>query len=83
MTVGDIVLCGHEKRLGKGEYRLARVKEVLPDESGLVRSAVIEFRPRGGPPGLPYTSKGLEEQKVPVQKLVLVQPVERQIQAEA
>ena len=81
LKVGDIVLCGHEKRLGKGEYRLARVKEVLPDESGLVRSAIIEFRPRGGPAGLPYTSKGLEERKVPVQKLVLIQPVEKQIQA--
>ena len=80
LKVVDFAICGHEERLGKGEYRLARVKEVIPDESGLVRSAIIEFRPWDGPAGLPYTSKGLEERKVPVQKLVLIQPVEKQIQ---
>ena len=52
LKVVNFAICGHEERLGKGEYRLARVKEVIPDESGLVRSAIIEFRPWDGPAGL-------------------------------
>ena len=59
------------------------MRETFPDEGGLVRSAVIEFRPRGGPKGLPYTSKDLEEKKVPIQRLVLIQPVEVPIVNEA
>ena len=48
LKVGDIVFFGHKQRLGKGEYKLARVKETFPDESGLVRS------------GAPSLSSGLE-----------------------
>ena len=61
LKLGDIVFFGHEQRLGKGECKLARVKE---------------FWPRGGPSDLPYTSKDLEEKKVLIQRLMLIQPVE-------
>ena len=69
LKVGDIVLFGHEQQLGKGEYKLALVKETFSDESALVRSAIIEFWPRGRQRGLPYTSQGLEE-KTLIHRLV-------------
>ena len=76
LKVGDIVLFGADNKVGKGEYRLARVCDVNLDADSLVRDAMVEFRPRRGPRGLPYTSKNLEKKKLPVQRLVLIQPVE-------
>ena len=76
LKVGDIVLFGADNKVGKGEYRLARVCDVNLDADGLVRDATVEFRPRRGPRGLLYTSKNLEKKKLPVQRLVLIQPIE-------
>ena len=47
LKVGDIVLFGADNKVGKGEYRLARVCDV-----------------------------NLEKKKLPVQRLVLIQPIE-------
>ena len=55
---------------------LTRVCKVNQDADNLVRDAIVEFRPRRGPKGLPYTSKNLEKKKLPVQRLVLIQPVD-------
>ena len=77
LIVGDIALLGWEEKLGKGHYRLCRVVEVELDPTSLVRTVVVEFRPktdRG--PSLPYKSKGLERKRVSVQHLVLICPVE-------
>ena len=76
LKVGDIVLFGADNKVGKGDYRLARVCDVNLDADGLARDAMVDFRPRRGAKGLPYTSKNLERKKLPVQRLVLIQPIE-------
>ena len=76
LKVGDIVLFGADNKVGKGDYRLARVCDVNLDDDGLARDVMVEFRPRRGAKGLPYTTKNLERKKLPVQRLVLIQPIE-------
>ena len=76
LRVGGIVRFGCEKKVVKGEYRLTLVCETRPDVNGLVRDVVVEFTLRGGRKGLPYTSVNLERKRLPVQRLVLFQPVE-------
>ena len=76
LKVGDIVLFGSDNKVGKGDYRLARVCDVNLDDDGLARDVMVEFRPRRGAKGLPYTTKNLERKKLPVQRLVLIQPIE-------
>ena len=76
LKVGDIVLFGADNKVGKGDYRLARVCDVNLDADGLARDAMVEFRPRRGAKGLPYTTKNLERKKLPIQRLVLIQPIE-------
>ena len=68
LKVGDFVLFGADNKVGKGDYRLARVCDVNLDDDGLARDVMVEFRP--------YTTKNLERKKLPVQRLVLIQPVE-------
>ena len=51
---------------------MARVVKTHPDKAGLVRRITLEARPRGGPLGLPYTSKNLEKFQMAVQRLVLI-----------
>ena len=70
---GDICLKGSIATLGKARYILCRVKKTFPDENGLVRTVKLEFRPKDSrDPTLPYVSKNLVEEKIAVQKLVLV-----------
>ena len=76
LKVGDIVLFGSDSKVGKGDYRLARVCDVNLDDDGLARDVIVEYRPRRGAKGLPYTSKNLEKKKLPIQRLVLIQPIE-------
>ena len=76
LKVGDIVLFGSDNKVGKGDYRLARVCDVNLDDDGLARDVIVEYRPRRGAKGLPYTTKNLEKKKLPIQRLVLIQPVE-------
>ena len=76
LKVGDIVLFGSDNKVGKGDYRLARVCDVNLDDDGLARDVIVEYRPRRGAKGLPYTSKNLEKKKLPIQRLVLIQPIE-------
>ena len=76
LKVGDIVLFGSDNKVGKGDYRLARVCDVNLDDDGLARDVMVEFRPRRGAKGLPYTTKNLERKKLPIQRLVLIQPIE-------
>ena len=78
LTPGDIVLVGWEAKMGKGQYRLARVKEVEKDEKGLVRTATVEMRPRDSrEKSLPYRSKVLYTMRVAIQRLVLICPIEQ------
>ena len=77
LAAGDIVMVGWEAKLGKGQYRLARVKSVVTDLKGLVRTATVELRPRDSrEKSLPYRSKDLMEMTVAIQRLVLICPAE-------
>ncbi|MCP3680184.1 MAG: hypothetical protein GY782_08035 [Gammaproteobacteria bacterium] len=44
--VGDVVLVHYQSKVGKGDYRLARVSEVKPDHHGIVRTVTVKMRPR-------------------------------------
>ena len=55
--------------------------ETHPDNTGLVCRVTLEARPRGGPLGLPYTSKKLEKFQMAVQRLFLIHPRELKIPA--
>ena len=72
----DIVLLKNDSKLGKGEYRLARVLRTIPDEEGVVRTVVIGMRKRrgGGRERAEVCKQGLEESLMAVQRLVLIQP---------
>ena len=50
-----------------------------PDDAELVRCVTLEARPKGGPLGLPYTSKKLERFQMAVQRLILIHPRELEI----
>ena len=73
----------YASKIGKGDYRLARVTSVHPDESGTVRTVTVSMRPRDSrekvrpePPHL--ANKPLVELKLGVQRVVVVLPVEEQ-----
>ena len=79
LEVGDIVMVETKHKLGKDSYRLARVIKTSLDEAGLCRRVTLEARPRGGPLGLPYISKDLEEFDMAAQRLVLIHPHEAEM----
>ena len=73
LQVGDICLKGWNTKLGKGKYVLCRVTDVEVDENGLVRTVTVASRPRDSrDPSLPYRAKELFEERIPVQRLVLI-----------
>ena len=76
LVIGDIVLVAWESKLGKGQYRMARVVRADQDDKGLVRTATVELRPRDARErSLPYKSKKLLQMTVAVQRLVMICPV--------
>ena len=73
LCVGDICLKGSSPSLGKAKYVHCRVTKVFPDEANLVRTVEVASRPKDSrEPTLPYRSKDLFHETVPVQKLVLI-----------
>ena len=44
--VGDVVLVQYSSKVGKGDFRMARVSEVHPDSHGVVRTITVKMRPR-------------------------------------
>ena len=79
LRVGDVVLVLYEKKIGKGTYRLGRVRKVHPDAHGVVRTVTVGLRKRDSrEPLLPYTAKPLEEIDLGVQRLAVICPVEDQ-----
>ena len=80
ICVGDIVLVQYTSKSFPGTYRLARVKQVEVDEvDGLVHTCTVvysllaELRPKDRAEYKGITKKEL---RVPVQRLVLILPVE-------
>ena len=74
---GDVVLVFDDNSI-KGEYRLARVKEVYPDAQGLVRKALVIYAVYkvGEKTGNNYTGSRKQEVIRPVQRLALLQSVD-------
>ena len=81
MAVGDVVLLMYEGKSKPGSYRLAVVREVQLSSDGLVRTVVVEYSLVGE---LPHEErdryKNITKKKilVPVQRLVIILPIEEQ-----
>ena len=78
IATGDIVLLRPNVKIGKGEYRLARVLDIHPDRRGNVRTVTIglRYRSRARGEALEESRAGLEEVKMAVQRLVVILPRE-------
>ena len=74
MKVGDVCLLEDSNEM-RGEWRLARVNEVYPDSSGVVRNVEVCVKPK--PDGkLPYRSRKPNYLKRHVSKLIVIEPAE-------
>ena len=77
IQVGDIVMVKTERKIGKGDFRLARVQTVHLDPHGIVRTVTVGLRNcRKGAREKPEELKsGLVDMVVPVQRLVMLLPI--------
>ena len=71
LKVGDVVLISNANAV-KGDYQLARVSEVYPDDKNRVRQVQVSYKLTGKNP------KGFTNVKRDVRRLVLILPVEEQ-----
>ena len=79
LRVDDIVLVMYDRKIGKADYRLARILDVHPDEHGIVRTVTVGMRRRDKrETGMPYQPRPLERIKLGVQRLAVICPVEMQ-----
>ena len=75
MQIGDICLLFYPGSL-TGKYKLVRVEEVHPDSQGVVRTVSIKYKKRlKNEKAEQYSKKAMVVERVGVQRLVLVQPV--------
>ena len=81
VKVGDVVLIKYEGKCKPGTYRLGVVREVEECSDGLVRTVLVEYSLLGEVPAEDrhlYTGVTKKKISLPVQRLVLVLPVEEQ-----
>ena len=82
MCIGDIVLIEYKCKSFPGTYRLGRVKEVEVDSNdGLVRTCTVVYKlVKGSSKNLRdiFTDVTSKQVRLPVQRLVLILPVEEQ-----
>ena len=79
LSVGDVVFMFYPSSV-KDHYRLARVKEVYPDEKNLVRTVKVCYRKRDSrETAAVYNVKPLIEEKVAIQRLSVLLPIEEQV----
>ena len=81
MSVDDIVLIEYKSKSAPGTYRLGRVAQVEYDEDSLVRTCLVKYRLVK--PITAHNKDSLDdvlnkEIRVPVQRLVLILPIEEQ-----
>ena len=74
VRTGDIVLLQYLNKVSTPSYRYGRVIEAHPDRHGVVRNATVGTKSRKGGD----KPRKLELQMVPVQRLVMLLPVEEQ-----
>ena len=81
MTVGDVVLIMYTSKSSPGTYRLGRVLSVELDDDDLVRTCTVSYKivkpsKRNARDVFRYATS--KEVRVPVQRLILILPVEEQ-----
>ena len=72
---GDVVLIQYASKTTPGTYRLVKIMSVEMDKNELVRTCVVQYHLCNGDISKKGTPK---EIRVPVQRLVLILPVEEQ-----
>ena len=81
MCVGDIVLIRYTSKSFPGSYRLGRVEQVEVDKDNLVRTCTVKYqliKPISSTNAATTQDVLAKEIRVPVQRLVLILPVEEQ-----
>ena len=81
MSVGDVVLIQYSSKSTPGTYRLGRVTEIEVDEDNLVRTCKVAYRlVKPVTDANQYSTDDVvrKEIRVPVQRLVLILPIEEQ-----
>ena len=73
--MGDVVMLLSMAKLGPSTYRLAIVRELVPDETGVVRTVIIGFSSRRG------RGRVMEQCRMAVQRLAVLLPVEERWEA--
>ena len=77
---GDVVLIEYKAKSFPGTYRLGRIKDVEVDSDGLVRTCNVLYKLIKSSVNKEDVRAGVttKELRVPVQRLVLILPVEEQ-----
>ena len=77
---GDIVLVKYDQKVGNDKFRLARIAQTLPDVHGKVRTVLVEMRNRrkASREKAEVCKAGLLQVRLPVQRLVVILPVEEE-----
>ena len=82
MCPGDVVLVEYKNKSFPGTYRLGRVKDVEVDSNdGLVRTCTVIYKlvkPSSKNMRDVFTDVTSKEIRLPVQRLILIMPVEEQ-----
>ena len=74
---GDVVLMRSHGKLNPGDYKRGIVKEVLVDDDGRVRTAMVQcYRPDSRRSPTVYKGEGQVTVRLAVQRLVVLLPVE-------
>ena len=61
LKIGDVCLAFYDNKVSKGDYRMCLVKEVFPNDQGIIRDVDVLIAPRQKNASLPYKSKKLKE----------------------
>ena len=82
LKVGDICLLYYPGTLA-GKFKMVKVVETHPDEKGLVRTVTILMRKKKSKekPDKLDNKKSLLKERVGVQRLVVIQPVDEQVES--
>ena len=81
MSVDDVVLIEYKSKSAPGTYRLGRVKKVEMDDDDLVRTCTVSYKivkPSKRNARDVFRDVTSKEVRVPVQRLILILPVEEQ-----
>ena len=81
MCIGDVVLIEYKSKTAPGTYRLGRVKDIEVDEDLLVRTCTVTYKlvkPSSRNARDVFKDITTKEVRVPVQRLILIMPVEEQ-----